>query len=191
MPDAKSTSMVWISGTAHREAGRTQILTRRLTWFSSQKIYKLPCCRSDRSHETKLNLQKHIKRKVWVWLFYFLCGNSRPVSKSRLCCNSLQDFAHIFCCAGNGIAAEHIVAVVFVVNENCPHVFAAQEKELLLNILLQSSLLLRVTLEKIWFTVERSLLFANSATTPVQTQVNSRDTCKPIQERSLFCKQCN
>ena len=70
---------------------------------------------------------------MWVWLFYFLCGNSRPVSKSRLCCNSLQDFAHIFCCAGNGIAAEHIVAIVFVVNENCPHVFAAQEKELLLN----------------------------------------------------------
>ena len=66
-------------------------------------------------------------------MFYFLCGNSRPVSKSRLCCNSLPDFAHIFCCAGNGIAAEHIVAIVFVVNENCPHVFAAQEKELLLN----------------------------------------------------------
>ena len=101
--------------------------------YSSQRIYKLPCCRSDRSHETKLNQQKHKKRKVWVWLFYFLCGNSRPVSKSRLCCNSLQYFEHIFCCAGNGIAAEHIVAVVFVVNENCPHVFAAQEKELLLN----------------------------------------------------------
>ena len=67
-----------------------------------------------------------------VW-FYFLCGNSRPVSKSRLCCNSLQDFAHIFCCAGNGIAAEHIVAIVVVVNENCPRVFDAQEKELLLN----------------------------------------------------------
>ena len=110
-----------------------QILTGRLTWFSSQKIYKLPCCHSDRSHETKLNLQKHIKRKVLVWLFYFLRGNSRPVSKSRLCCNSLQDFAHIFCRAGNGIAAEHIVAIVFVVNENCPRVFDAQEKELLLN----------------------------------------------------------
>ena len=31
------------------------------------------------------------------------------------------------------MVAEHIVAIVFVVNENCPHVFAAQEKELLLN----------------------------------------------------------
>ena len=69
-----------------------------------------------------------------VWYFYFLCGNSQPVSKSRLCCNSFQhsstlalpyrkrncrwtycaaavsvvneDFAHVFCCAGNGIAAE-------------------------------------------------------------------------------------
>ena len=66
--------------------------------------------------------------------FYFLCGNSQPVSKSRLCCNSLQhfctlalphrkrncrwtycaaavsvvneDFAHVFCRAGKGIAAE-------------------------------------------------------------------------------------
>ena len=31
------------------------------------------------------------------------------------------------------MVAEHFVAIVFVVNENCPHVFAAQEKELLLN----------------------------------------------------------
>ena len=39
--------------------------------YSSQRIYKLPCCRSDRSHETELNQQKLIKRKVWVWLFLF------------------------------------------------------------------------------------------------------------------------
>ena len=28
-----------------------------------------------------------------VWYFLFLCGNSRPASKSRLCCDTLQDFA--------------------------------------------------------------------------------------------------
>ena len=64
-----------------------------------------------------------------VWYFLFLCGNSRPASKSRLCCDTLQDFAiqekelplnilcgsrlcchedfaHVFCRAGKGIAAE-------------------------------------------------------------------------------------
>ena len=37
-----------------------------------------------------------------------------------------------------------------------------------------------------WFTVERSLLFANSATTPAQQLVSSRDTCSPTRERSLL-----
>ena len=33
------------------------------------------------------------KERCRFGLVYFLCGNSRPVSKSRLCCDSLQDFA--------------------------------------------------------------------------------------------------
>ena len=37
-----------------------------------------------------------------------------------------------------------------------------------------------------WFTVEWSLLLANSATTPVQQLVSSRDTCSPTRERSLL-----
>ena len=66
-----------------------------------------------------------------VIILHHLGGNLSPkiLIKIIICWQT----AHIFCRAGNGIAAEHIVAIVFVVNENCPRVFAAQEKELLLN----------------------------------------------------------
>ena len=68
-------------------------------------IYKLPCCRSDRSHKTKLYLQMHTKRKVSVWFGLF------PVRQfttgfQKL---SLLWFFAGFCHAGKGIAAEHIV----------------------------------------------------------------------------------
>ena len=91
-----------------------------------------------------------------VWYFYFLCGISRPVSNSRLYINSLQDWAHLFCCTGKGFAAKHVVqrlslfsmqlctcsfpnrkrncrwtycaAAVSVVNEDFAHVFCRAGK---------------------------------------------------------------
>ena len=64
-----------------------------------------------------------------VWYFLFLCGNSRPASKSRLCCDTLQDFAiqekelplNILC--GSRLCCSWVLASSF----------AAQEKELPLN----------------------------------------------------------
>ena len=188
-----------------------------------------------------------------VWYFLFLCGNSRPASKSRLCCDTLQDFAiqekelplnilcgSRLCCSwvltscicrtGKRIATEQQYKFYFWAGlfyqwttfPNwlsdtatqlrcggylgrgpgywCLHGGSMIQERSLWDVSSVTILALKLnisngthshTLEKSWFTVERSLSFANSATTPVQTQVNSRDTCKPIQERSLFCKQCN
>ena len=68
-------------------------------------IYKLPCCRSDRSHKTELYLQMQTKRKVWVWFGLF------PVRQftTGFQKSSLLWFFAGFCHAGKGIAAEHIV----------------------------------------------------------------------------------
>ena len=68
-------------------------------------IYKLPCCRSDRSHKTELYLQMNTKRKVLVWFGLFPVRQfTTGLQKSSL----LWIFAGFFH-AGKGIAAEHIV----------------------------------------------------------------------------------
>ena len=54
LPVAKSNSMMWSNGIAHREAGKTQMITRSPALFCNEKEYKIPVLSETDSHGERI-----------------------------------------------------------------------------------------------------------------------------------------
>ena len=103
--------------------------------ISNEMIYKLPGCRSDRSHRTELNKQIHlVLRGCHVWVSISCAAIHNRFLKVVFVVILYSIFAHLLCRTGKGIAAEHIVRQPSLLSMRILHMyFAAQEKELPLN----------------------------------------------------------
>ena len=78
--------------------------------ISNEMIYKLPGCRSDRSHKTELNKQIHLVLKgLHMWVSISCVAIHNRFLKVVFVVIIYSIFANLLCRTGKGIAAEHIV----------------------------------------------------------------------------------